>query len=72
MSTIEDLQRAFTRVNKGNDILKYDVDWSIMSKIDIKLDKELYTELGVPGIHIANKLYPLVWNCQNSYCIVTS
>ena len=53
--TIEDLQQAFTRVNKSINILKFDRDWSIVSKINIKLDKELYTELGVPEILTASK-----------------
>ena len=65
--TIEDLQQAFTRVNKSINILKFDRDWSIVSKINIKLDKELYTELGVPEILTASKPYSLVWNCQRFF-----
>ena len=51
-------------MNKGINILKSDDDWSIVSKINVKLDKELYTELGVPEILTANKPYPLIWYCQ--------
>ena len=64
---IEDLQQAFTRVSKCINILKSDGDCSIVSKINVKLDKELYTELGVPEILTANKPYPLVWNCQRFF-----
>ena len=65
--TIEDLQQAFTRVNKGINILKSDGDWLIVSKINVKLGKEFYTELGVPEILTAGKPYPLVWNCQRFF-----
>ena len=65
--TIEDLQQAFTRVNKGINILTSDGDWSIVSKIDVKLGKEFYTELGVPEILTAGKLYPLVCNFQRFF-----
>ena len=64
---IEDLQQAFIRVNKGINILNSDSDWSIVSKINIKLDKEFYTELGVPEILTADKPYPLVWKCQKFF-----
>ena len=72
--TIEDLHQAFNKVNKGFNILKSDGDWSIISKIPVKLDKELYTELGVSEILTANKLYPLVWKSQRFfvYCDIVN
>ena len=60
--TLDVLKRSLKAIDKGIEIIESNGDWYIKSRFKLKLNKELYTELGVPEILTAGKLYPLIWN----------
>ena len=58
--TLDVLKRSLKTIDKGIKIIESNGDWYIKSRFKLKLGKGLYTELGVPEILTAGKLYPFI------------
>ena len=68
--TLDVLKNSLKTIDKGIEIIESNGDWFIKSSFKLKLGKGFYTELGVPEILIADKLYSLIWKGQRLlvYC----